>query len=399
MKQVVKFASWKVEKLGDLCDVITKGTTPTTLGFSFVDSGVNFVKIESLDEDGNFLPNKMAHVTTECHNSFKRSQLQENDILFSIAGALGRVGLVNKDILPANTNQALAIIRLSNLNYTLPSFVIHCLKSQTVFDQINKFKAGVAQLNLSLEQIRELQIPVPHLPEQQRIVSLLDETFAGLAKVHENAERNLVNAREVFEAVQDEIFENGEDWEKKLLGDVCKVTGELTRDIDSSLPYIGADSIESNSGRLIKKKTVLEQGIRGPIFLFSGKKLLYSKIRPYLNKLSITNFKGYCSSDMYPLEFNKSVLYEFAQHYLLSKRFMKSISGFYQRAAIPKINRNDLFSVSIPLPPLAEQRAIVARLDGLAGETRRLEEVYQSKVEGVDELRRSVLREAFEGGL
>jgi restriction endonuclease S subunit len=230
-------------------------------------------------------------------------------------------------------------------------------------------------------------------------VSVLDEAFAFIAKAKANAERNLVNARKLFESVLERIFDDGEDWEEKLLGDVCKVAGKLTRDIDSSLPYIGADSIESNSGRLLQKKTVLEQGIQGPVSYFSGKKLLYSKIRPYLNKLSITNFKGYCSSDMYPLEFNKPVLYEFASHYLLSKRFMKSIGGFYERAAIPKINRKQLFSVSFPVPPLAEQRVIVDRLDALSAETKRLEEIYKHKIESLEELKKSVLQKAFQGEL
>lgn len=99
-------------KLSDVTSVITKGTTPTTLGYEFVDEGINFVKIECLTEDYQFIKDKMLHITEKCNEKLKRSKLQQDDVLFSIAGAIGRTAIVSEDILPANTNQALAIIRL-----------------------------------------------------------------------------------------------------------------------------------------------------------------------------------------------------------------------------------------------------------------------------------------------
>lgn len=101
--------SIKRVKLSDISELITKGTTPTTLGYEFQDEGVNFLKIECFDENGAFIENKIAHISDECNNKLKRSQLQAGDILFSIAGAIGRVAVVTEQMLPANTNQALAI--------------------------------------------------------------------------------------------------------------------------------------------------------------------------------------------------------------------------------------------------------------------------------------------------
>ena len=85
-------------RLGDIATVITKGTTPTSIGFDFQNEGVNFVKIESVDENGHFICEKFDHISDECHKKLKRSQLQENDILFSIAGAIGRTTIVTKNI-------------------------------------------------------------------------------------------------------------------------------------------------------------------------------------------------------------------------------------------------------------------------------------------------------------
>ena len=80
--------------------------------------GINFIKIESLSSDGKFLLDKFAYIDEVTHNKLARSQLENEDILFSIAGALGRVAIISNDYLPANTNQALAIIRLRNKNVT-----------------------------------------------------------------------------------------------------------------------------------------------------------------------------------------------------------------------------------------------------------------------------------------
>ena len=112
---------WQSTTLGELSELITKGTTPTSVGFKFENKGVNFVKVETLSRQGSFIKDKLAHIDDACHNNFKRSQLKEGDILFSIAGALGRTAMVVPSILPANTNQALAIIRfgieIQNRNY------------------------------------------------------------------------------------------------------------------------------------------------------------------------------------------------------------------------------------------------------------------------------------------
>jgi len=103
---------WEVKKLGEECEIITKGTTPTSVGRDFQSSGINFIKIESLTANGKIIKDKVAYIDTYTNNLFKRSQLKSGDALFSIAGALGRVAIVSDEILPANTNQALAIIRL-----------------------------------------------------------------------------------------------------------------------------------------------------------------------------------------------------------------------------------------------------------------------------------------------
>ena len=209
-------------RLGDIATLITKGTTPTTMGFSFVNVGINFVKIESISENGVFLLDKFAHITNECNDKLKRSQLQENDILFSIAGAIGRSTIVPRSILPANVNQALAIIRIPQNAINL-HFVLYALQSQTVEEQSEKQKQGVAQLNLSLKNIGDILIPLVSYKEQDEIVKNLTtiDTIITLRKEQKHLIDQLVKSR--FIEMFGDCVVNPKGWKTKCLEDIAEV--------------------------------------------------------------------------------------------------------------------------------------------------------------------------------
>ena len=156
-------------KLGDLSITITKGTTPKT----YSKSGICFIRTEAIESDLiNF--DKVKYIDDDIHNgSLRRSILQANDILFTIAGAtIGKCVVVPASALPANTNQALAIIRLKE-NYE-HKYIFYLLKSKYMKDYIQKSIKGSAQPNLNLQQLNDFVIPVPTLEVQQRIVDILD---------------------------------------------------------------------------------------------------------------------------------------------------------------------------------------------------------------------------------
>lgn len=185
VKKKVKVESkWGFIRLGGETEVITKGTTPTSLGFSFVNEGLNFIKIESILDNGQFDESKFGFINKETHEKLYRSQLKENDILFSIAGALGRTTIISNEILPANTNQALAIIRLKKSSKLLVKYTDLILRSWYIQSKIDFLKVGLAQSNLSLAQINDFQIPLPPVDIQQKIVSEIEilETKEKIAK-------------------------------------------------------------------------------------------------------------------------------------------------------------------------------------------------------------------------
>ena len=168
-----EFPGWEVKRLNELSLLITKGTTPSSVGHSYINKGINFIKIEALDLNGNFLKKKFAFIDSNAHEKLKRSQLESDDILFSIAGALGRVAIVKDEFLPANTNQALAIIRLNQTKNINIKYVYFALISDGVQKLIESISVQLAQANLSLKDISNLVIQVPHIQEQTKIANFL----------------------------------------------------------------------------------------------------------------------------------------------------------------------------------------------------------------------------------
>ena len=180
--------AWEQRKLGDITSLITKGTTPldkSNLG------NVNFIKIESIDESSGEITITQK-ITYEEHEGYlRRSQLKESDILFSIAGTLGRVASVKSNILPANTNQALAIIRLKNDEL---QYIKTYLKGKVVSDYIKKNPTIGAQPNLSLAQVGSLKIALPIFDEQKKI-GIYFENFDNLITLHQRKLEKLKNLK------------------------------------------------------------------------------------------------------------------------------------------------------------------------------------------------------------
>ena len=161
--------AWEQCKLSDLTQLITKGTTPKVKN---IQNGVNFIKVENISDDGVISIN--SYVSEEEHMNFlSRSILSNNDILFSIAGTLGRTAIVKSHLLPANTNQALAIIRLNKSVDVV--YINTFLKSNAIKTYIRKNPTVGAQPNLSLGQVSDLEINIPSYNEQKKISNLFSK--------------------------------------------------------------------------------------------------------------------------------------------------------------------------------------------------------------------------------
>lgn len=168
---------WHYELLGDLCECVTKGTTPTTLGKDFTETGINFIKGESINDDHSFNKTMFAHIDDETDELLKRSRIYENDIVFTIAGTLGKFALVDSSVVPANTNQAVAIIRTSKIT---PEMLYSFFVGEWQVEFYKKNTQQAVQANLSLGTIKDLPILLPDIEGQARYMRIITPLIAGI---------------------------------------------------------------------------------------------------------------------------------------------------------------------------------------------------------------------------
>ncbi len=271
-------------------------------------------------------------------------------------------------------------------------------------EALDSLGTGTTFKELSSSNLANFQIPLPPLDEQRRIVAVLDKAFAGIATATANAQKNLANARELFESYLESIFkERGEGWKNYEFEEVCQISSKL---VDPrlpaylDLPHIGAGNMGSKTGAIIEVLTAREEGLKSGKFLFDASMVLYSKIRPYLMKACRPDFEGLCSADVYPLVPKDGILERnMLFHILMSKEFTAYAEAGSARAGMPKVNREHLFKYSVWLPDVAKQREISIRLDELTAKCQQGADIYQRKVVALAELKQSLLQKAFAGEL
>jgi len=164
------------KKLGDLCNLVTKGTTPTSVGFDFAEHGVPFLRIQNISGSTVSLDDVL-YIEENTHNALGRSKIRPGDFLITIAGTIGRTAIVPPGFPESNCNQAVAILRFDEAKLW-PKFLLYWLSTEDATGQISGRKVTATISNLSLGQIKELEIPLPPLSEQKRIADILDKADA-----------------------------------------------------------------------------------------------------------------------------------------------------------------------------------------------------------------------------
>ena len=321
---------------------------------------------------------------------------EPGDILMSVRAPVGPINFTDQKIC---IGRGLAAIRTSE---TIDSdFLYYQLLSKQ--DEIAGTE-GAVFASINKAAIEALQVVVPAIEEQRRIVTLLDETFADIATAKANAEKNLQNARELFDNTLQSLVDcTSSGRTKHLMADACDITSKLVdprEDQYLELPHIGAGNIESKTSALVDVKTAREENLISGKFLFDESMVLYSKIRPYLMKVVRPDFNGLCSADIYPLAPKPGVITrDYLYYLLLAPAFTEYAIKGSARAGMPKVNREHLFAYQVALPSVQEQTRISENLDEIATETTSLEAIYRQKLTALDDLKKSLLHQAFSGQL
>ena len=179
--------NWSLTTLGKISKVITKGTTPRGGNVSYTSSGIGFLRAENISGYDKLNLDNLKYVDNQTHTDFlKRSILESEDILVTIAGTLGRTAIVTENVLPLNTNQAVAIVRLVNTKLVNVKYLIYAINSSEIKKDLLYQEVAMAIPNLSLENISDCKIPLPPLEEQNRICEAINEFFIMLEVIEQS---------------------------------------------------------------------------------------------------------------------------------------------------------------------------------------------------------------------
>ncbi|MHB1174769.1 MAG: restriction endonuclease subunit S [Sulfuriferula sp.] len=271
-------SEWVKTYLGELTELVTKGTTPSEKDGAFSDSGINYIKSDAVNYDGRIDASKFVYISKDIHEKFKRSQLKVDDVLFSMAGAfLGKTGIVKEDMLPANTNQAIAIIRLDK-SKAQPRFINYFLRQDAVVDFVNNMSGQSAQPNINFQEIKSIEIDLPPLEEQKEISAVLSSLDDKIDLLHRQNQTLEAMAATLFR--QWFVEEAQEDWEEVAVGDYVELnrasidknythkiieyldTGSLTEGQIEDLQLLTLDEAPSRAKRIVEHNDVLISTVR-----------------------------------------------------------------------------------------------------------------------------------------
>jgi type I restriction enzyme S subunit len=405
-------AEWKTKTLDDVCQFsngLWKGEKPP-----FVNVGVirntNFTKEGTLDDSD------IAYLDVEARKLEKR-RLQFGDIILEKSGGgpkqpVGRVALFDKedgDFSFSNFTAALRVLDPQELDFRFLHKSLYWTYLSGVTEGMQSHSTGIR--NLDGDAYKAIKIRIPSLSEQQRIVGILDEAFDGLATATANAEKNLHNARALFESHLQSVFtQRGKGWEEKPLENVvdenCTLSYGIVQpghDYPNGLPVVRPTDLTAKVITLDGLKRIdpkLAEGYRRTTL--RGDELLLC-VRGSTGVVSVTvpDLVGAnVTRGIVPIVFDPSILrQDFGYFLMTSEAVQNQIRAKTYGAALMQINIGDLRKIVVSFPTLKEQKDMAAKLDLLAAEIRRLESIYQQKLAALDELKKSLLHQAFSGEL
>lgn len=400
-------AGWQTKTLDEACQFsngLWKGEKPP-----FVHVGVirntNFTKEGALDDSD------IAYLDVEAKKFEKRS-LQFGDIILEKSGGgpkqpVGRVILFDKkegNFSFSNFTAALRVYDPLELDFRFLHKFLHWTYVSGITEGMQSHSTGIR--NLDGNAYKAIQISFPTLPEQQRIVAILDEAFEGIATARANAEQNLKNARELFES---HLLSNllNKKWKWRVLGDLCdgvEYGSSSKSKKEGKVPVLRMGNIQNGKldwgnlaytddkdeikKYLLKHNDVLFNRTNSPELV--GKTAIYKSEMPavfagYL--IRIKRNEDLLDADYLNYFLNSKIAFDYGKKVVISSVNQANING------------TKLKEYPIPAPSIAEQRIIVKKLDAVSEETQRLEAIYQQKITALDELKKALLHKAFSGEL
>jgi type I restriction enzyme, S subunit len=391
---------WPTAILGNLCSVITKGTTPRTLSKDYALEGIPFLRAENLLGDEVVLGLNTLFIDNETHRLLNRSVIKPEDVLISIAGTIGRCAIVPRNMPDMNCNQAVAIVRI--VGPLDKRFFLHWLKTQDAQWQMAGAKVTQTISNLSLGQIKKLVVPLPSASEQHRIVEILDQADALRKKCAEADAKAARILPALFYKMFGDPATNPKGWR---VVPIHKIIDPVERKDPSDRPYepfiyIDIAGVDGVSGVItdVKRLTGAEAPSRARQIIKKND-VIISTVRPYLRATALVPMEydnQICSTGFCVLRAKLGEGFGFL--YALSRLqwFTDHLNARACGASYPAVTDRDILDFKVPIP---DSREVLEQFDRQVLDIIVLEERQRKLGTKIGDLFDTLLHRAFTGDL
>ena len=379
---------WEYQRIGDVCTV-ERGGSPRPIDeyITKAPDGINWIKIGDTT-DSMYITQTEQKIRPE---GMKKSRfVHVGDFLLSNSMSFGRPYILAID---GCIHDGWLVLH-DDENRFDKRFLYYFLSAPMTYQKFEHMAVGGVVNNLNSKMVRNLEVPVPSRAEQQDIADRLD----CITEIISNRKRVLALLDELVKSRFVEMFGdlslNDKNWPIEPFTHCAKIDSNMIQDFAGyeDYPHIGIDSIEKETGRLLEYRTVREDGVISGKYLFTPNHIIYSKIRPNLNKVALPTFVGLCSADAYPILPNAEVCNRIYLAYVLrGRRFLNYILAFSSRTNMPKVNRKQVEGFELPLPPFPLQQkfaAFVHQIDATKAAARR-------EIAALETLRGKMMQEFF----
>lgn len=393
---------WEIKKMGEVL-TIERGGSPRPIEKYITNSpdGINWIKISDATASNKFIYETKEKITKD--GLHKTRVVNDGDFILSNSMSFGRPYIMKTT---GCIHDGWLVLKQNGKKIFETEFLYYLLSSPFVFQQFNSKAAGSTVRNLNISLVSSVNIPIPPLFEQKEIVSILDDAFESIERAKSNAEQNLNNAKELFESYLKNIFENkNEDWKEKKLNEITEVkdgTHDSPKYISEGIPFVTQKNIRHDGLSLIDTKFITE--IDHDKFYKRSNvtygDILISMIGANRGMAAIVNEKRIFSiKNVGLIKESKNINTNFLLYYLKSSLAMKYVLYMSNGGAQEFIGLTALRAFPIPFPSLKEQDAVVKKIDDIAKETKKLQSIYEKKLNDLEELKKSILQKAFNGEL
>jgi len=397
-------AEWRLIKLDELCE-IERGGSPRPIDAFLTDDadGINWIKISDATASDKFIYKTEQKIKPD---GIKRSRMvYEGDFILSNSMSFGRPYIMKTS---GCIHDGWLVLRQPTVN---PDYLYLVLGSDVVYRQFDALASGSTVRNLNIGLAKTVEIPVPSEAEQQRIVAILDEAFAAIAAARANAEQNRQNARALFESYLQSVFsQRGEGWVETTIAAATRGVftgpfGSLLHKsdyIENGIPLVNPAHITNVGIEPDLRKTVSEETAqRLSSYIMRAGDIVIGRRGEMGRCAIVTDVEDgwLCGTGSFVIKPSNRCDARYLVRLLRSENCKRQLEEIAGGAVMPNLSNTDLSNFPIMLPPIDIQRSVLEKIDTIAEETQRLESLYQRKIAALDELKQSLLQQAFSGQL